>query len=100
MEPMAAILMGLGSSVCWGVADFLGGLQSRRIAVTLVMLVSQAAGLAGILILVLAAGEARPPGDALVAAALAGAGGALALSAFYHALAIGTMSIVAPISAT
>jgi drug/metabolite transporter (DMT)-like permease len=100
MEPMAAIVLGLGSAVCWGVADFLGGLQSRRIAVSVVMLVSQAAGLAGITLLVLVGGEARPAADALVAAALAGAGGAVALSAFYRALAIGTMSIVAPISAT
>ena len=97
---MAAILLGLGSAVCWGVADFLGGLKSRRIAVAAVMLVSQAAGLVGVVVLVLAAGESRPPGEALALGALAGAAGALALSAFYRALAIGTMSIVAPISAT
>ena len=65
-----------------------------------VLLVSQASGLAAITI---AIAIARPDAPALVdlwPAAGAGVAGAIALSAFYRALAIGTMSIVAPISAT
>jgi drug/metabolite transporter (DMT)-like permease len=97
---MLAIALGLGSAACWGLADFVGGVQSRRVPVAAVMLVSQATGLVVVLLLVAASGERSPGFPALAPAALAGVGGAVALSAFYRALAIGTMSIVAPISAT
>jgi drug/metabolite transporter (DMT)-like permease len=97
---MFAIALGLASSVCWGLADFLGGLQSRRVPVIGVLLFSQAAGLVGIVAIVAISGEGAPSAEDMLPAALAGVGGAIALSAFYRALAIGTMSIVAPISAT
>ena len=97
---MLAIALGLGSSLFWGLADFGGGLQSRRFPVIAVLLVSQAVGLAGIAAIVALSGEPAPALGDLWPAAAGGAGGLLALSAFYRALAIGTMSIVAPISAT
>ena len=97
---MLAIALGLGSSLFWGLADFGGGLQSRRFPVISVLLVSQAVGLAGIAAIVALSGEPAPSLGDLWPAAAGGAGGLLALSAFYRALAIGTMSIVAPISAT
>jgi hypothetical protein len=40
-----AIALGLAASVSWGVGDFLGGLQSRRLPVVAVVLGSQLAGL-------------------------------------------------------
>jgi drug/metabolite transporter (DMT)-like permease len=46
------------------------------------------------------AGDAFPSGSAIGWAALAGVAGIIALTCFYRALAIGTMSVVAPISAT
>jgi drug/metabolite transporter (DMT)-like permease len=97
---MLAIALGLGSSLFWGLADFGGGLQSRRYPVVAVLLVSQAVGLVGIAAVVALSGEPAPPLDELWPAAAGGIGGLLALAAFYRALAIGTMSIVAPISAT
>jgi len=45
---MLAIALGLGSSLFWGLADFGGGLQSRRYPVVAVLFVSQAVGLVGI----------------------------------------------------
>lgn len=81
-------------------ADFGGGLQARRHALLAVLLVSQAAGLAGIALLVVAAGEPVPAIGDVLPAALGGIAGMVALAAFYRGLAIGTMSIVAPISAT
>ncbi len=45
-------------------------------------------------------GESAPPVSELWPAAAGGIAGAAALAAFYRGLAIGTMSIVAPISAT
>jgi drug/metabolite transporter (DMT)-like permease len=97
---MLAVALGLSSSICWGLADFLGGLQSRRVRVLAVLLVSQAAGLIAIAIGIAIARPHLPPVGDLWPAAAAGLAGALALSAFYRALAIGTMSIVAPVSST
>ena len=97
---MLAVALGLSSSLCWGLADFIGGLQSRSVRVLAVLLVSQGAGLLAIAIAIAIAQPHLPPVDDLWPAAAAGLAGALALSAFYRALAIGTMSIVAPISST
>ncbi len=98
---MLAIGLALGAAACWGVADFLGGLVSRRIAVPWVLLLVEGGGLVLIAVIALASGEPffTDAQDALLAAA-AGCSGVLALGCFYRALAIGTMSIVAPISAT
>lgn len=96
---MIAIALGLASSVCWGLADFFGGLQSRRFAVLGVLLLSQVPALAGVVTIVALAGGTAPDDGALAAAAASGACGVIALAAFYRALAIGTMSIVAPITA-
>ena len=98
---MLAIGLALGAAASWGVADFLGGVFSKRIAVPWVLLVVQGSGLVVILAVTVAAGEPffSDAGDALTAAA-AGVSGVVALGCFYRALAIGTMSIVAPISAT
>jgi drug/metabolite transporter (DMT)-like permease len=70
------------------------------VALLAVLLVSQAAGLAGIGLIVAVRGEPAPGVGDLVPAALGGMAGAVALAAFYRGLAIGTMSIVAPVSAT
>lgn len=97
---MAAVVLGLGSSLLWGLSDFLGGLQSRRHPVLVVLLVSQGVGLTGVLVAALARGQGLPETSAVLAAAGAGVAGLAALGAFYRALSIGTMSVVAPISGT
>ena len=97
---MLAVALGLSSAVCWGLADFLGGLQSRSVRVLAVLLVSQAAGLIAIAVALAIVQPDLPAVGDLWPPAAAGLAGALALSAFYRALAIGTMSIVAPISST
>jgi drug/metabolite transporter (DMT)-like permease len=97
---MVAAVLALASSVSWGLADFLGGLQSRRHALLTVMLLSQE--LAFVTVLVVVLGGAPIEHDAAATAWAAGSGlvGLVGLVAFYRALAIGTMSIVAPLSAT
>jgi hypothetical protein len=40
-----AIALALGSSLAWGVSDFLGGLKSRSLPLLVVLLISQAAAL-------------------------------------------------------
>jgi drug/metabolite transporter (DMT)-like permease len=95
-----AVVLALSSSLCWGTADFLGGLQSRRRSLVTVLLVAQVAAVSLGVVYVIASGDPFPDLGAAALAAGAGAAGCAALAAFYRGLAIGTMSIVAPISAT
>ena len=95
---MIAILLGLGSGLCWGVGDFLGGLQSRRMPVMSVTLWSQFAGGVAIALVLITMGE--PLNSSGVGwAAIAGVCGVGGLLSFYRGLAVGPMSIVAPVSA-
>ena len=97
---MLAALLALASSLSWGLADFMGGLQSRRNALLAVLLLSQSVALAALLVAVAAGVPTEHDATATAIAAGSGALGIIALTAFYRALAIGTMSIVAPVSAT
>ncbi len=97
---MLAVALALAASSCWGVADFLGGLQAKRVPVALVLCLVEGTGLLLVLVVILATGEPLPGTRAAVLAVVAGIAGVIALGCFYRALAIGTMSIVAPISAT
>ncbi len=97
---MFALALALSSSLCWGVADFVGGIQSRRLPVLQVVLVSQAVGLVWVIVALLIYGSGPPDYVRMLPAIGGGVAGIVALAAFYRALAIGTMSIVAPISAT
>ena len=97
---MLPVALGLGSSLCWGLADFFGGLQSRKRAMLAVLLVSQAVALALLLPVAFSLADEGPSTAAVGWAALGGSAGVIALASFYRGLAIGTMSVVAPISAT
>lgn len=97
---MIAIVLGLAASLSWGVADFLGGIQSRRMPVVAVVLGSQLAGLVLVGSIVAVRGELPPPGDWLIYAVLSSIGGIIGLTAFYRALSIGSMGVVAPLSST
>jgi drug/metabolite transporter (DMT)-like permease len=95
-----SVVLALGSSVAWGLADFIGGLQSRRRPVLTVLLWAQLTAVLLVGAYVLVAGDALPGAEAIAWAAGSGALGVAALAAFYRGLAIGTMSIVAPVAAT
>src|SRR3712207_3796803 len=91
-------LLGIGSGLCWGTADFFGGLQSRRLPALAVAFWSQVAGGLALLLFLLARGEPFVSGSFLWGLA-SGIFGGTGLVAFYRGLAVGTMSLVAPISA-
>jgi len=92
--------LGFATAVCWGLADFLGGLLTRRLALAVVMLVSQLAGLTAIAVVVAVGGlEVPAPGD-VAPAIVAGVCQLAGIAALYGALAIGTMSVISPISAS
>jgi drug/metabolite transporter (DMT)-like permease len=97
---MLAIALALGSSLLWGLADFLGGLKSRTYPVAVVLAFSYGTGLVAMAVVIVALGAGPPGGEALAAGLCAGLFGIAGLMAFYRALAIGTMSIVAPIAST
>lgn len=97
---MVAIAFALGSSALWGLSDYIGGVKSRSFPVPVVLGAMYLSSLTFMALFVGARGE-RPPDAAAVSAALgAGLVGIAGLSALYRALAIGTMSIVAPIAST
>jgi drug/metabolite transporter (DMT)-like permease len=97
---MFAIVLALAASLCWGSGDFLGGLTTRRASLWAVIVGSQAVGLMGAALVVVIAGRAWPGLHAVWPVLLGGLASVVAISCFYKALAIGSMSIVAPISAT
>jgi drug/metabolite transporter (DMT)-like permease len=94
----AGIPLGLSSGLCWGAADFFGGIQSRRLPAVTVAFWSQLAG-ALALAIALAIEGVRPSAIGIAWGLAAGVGSGCALVLFYRSLAEGTMSIVAPISA-
>ncbi|MGE5816355.1 MAG: EamA family transporter [Acidobacteriota bacterium] len=96
---MIPALLALLSSVTYGSADFLGGLSSRRASTTAVVIVSQLAGL----VLLALAMPLLPPSSVTVIdlawGAAAGLSGGIGVALLYRGLAIGPMSVVAPVTA-
>lgn len=95
---MIAALCALGASIAWGVGDFLGGLKSRAVPLLLVLMLSQVSGFVGIGIVAALAGN-PPPDASILWASVAAVFGTLGLAAFYRGMAVGSMSVVAPIAA-
>jgi drug/metabolite transporter (DMT)-like permease len=99
--PAQAIPVGfsLGSVLCWGTSDFLGGYASKNANSVLVTAITNCAGLLAILPISWFSGS---PTLALTNVAWALAGGACggsALALFYRALASGNMGSTAPVAA-
>lgn len=97
---MVAVALGFATALCWGLADFLGGLQTRRLTLAAVLLVSQLCGLTTIVVVVALSGLEAPAAGELAPALAAGVCQLAAIAALYGALAIGTMSVISPITAS
>lgn len=95
---MTAIVLALCGALVYGLADFCGGLATRRAAVLMVVPLSQGAGLAALVPFVLL-GHAQPDLRSVSWGAAAGVAGGVGLTLFYRSLATGTMSVVAPLTA-
>src|SRR2546427_12182253 len=94
---MAAVLLALGASVSWGVADFFGPLKGRTLGALRVLIYVQISGFLGIAALVAVRGEG-PGGAAVLLAIPAALSGTLGLYAYYRGVAVGAMSGVAPVA--
>ena len=94
---MSAIALALGASLTWGFADFFGPLKGRTFGALRVLVYVQLGGL--FVIAVIVAIRGRGPEDAAALLAIPAAiSGTLGLYAYYRGMAVGAMSIVAPIA--
>lgn len=94
-----AVVLALGAALVYGVADFLGGVSSRRTATWTVVVGAQICGLVALLLVMPFLPEATVTGSDLAWGAAAGLAGAVGLTQFFRGFAIGSMAVVAPISA-
>jgi drug/metabolite transporter (DMT)-like permease len=95
---MTAILLALGSSVAYGLTDFLGGMAARRAHIFLLGTITQPLGLVALLLVVpFVGGEVNR--DVVFWGVVSGLGGVLAYVTLFRALANGPMSGASPISA-
>jgi drug/metabolite transporter (DMT)-like permease len=93
-----AALFALSAAVAYGVGDFLGGVAARRVPPTAVVLWSHIIGL-GMLVTLAPVVGGDPTPQTLAIGAGAGLLGGVGVTLFYRGLAVGTMSVVAPIAA-
>lgn len=92
-------LLALVSAVLYGAADFFGGLAARRVPVVPVVTLAQGTGVVLLLALMPLLPPASPSTADLSWGAAAGVAGGAGVAWLYRALAIGTMAIVAPVTA-
>ncbi|MFG3532010.1 EamA family transporter [Streptomyces sp. NPDC047917] len=90
-------LFALATSLLWGLADFGGGLLTRRVPALTVVVVSQAVAAVVLGVVVVATGGWSEAGPQLWFAVAAGAVGPVAMLSFYQALALGPMGVVSPL---
>ena len=95
---MLSLLLALAASAAWGGGDFLGGRASRGMTALGVATFSKVAGATGLAIACLLAGD-LPSREEAGWAIGTGLCGAVGLVALYRALALGPMSLVAPLTA-
>ncbi|MEU5391332.1 MULTISPECIES: DMT family transporter [Streptomyces] len=90
-------LFALATSLLWGLADFGGGLLTRRTPALTVVVVSQSIAVVVLGAVVVATGGWSEAGPQLWFAVAAGLVGPVAMLAFYKALALGPMGVVSPL---
>lgn len=96
---MATVLLALSTSLLFGVGDFLGGVATRRDSAYAVTGTSHLLSLVLLTVAVLVFPPARWLWSDLLAGGLSGFSGVIGVIALFSALAVGRMSIVAPITA-
>ncbi|MFN2593919.1 MAG: EamA family transporter [Actinomycetota bacterium] len=94
-----AVFLGLAAALSYGAADFVGGFSSKKVNVFVVVLISQLAGTVLLLALFPAINDSAATARALLWGGAAGFGGGVGVVLLYRGLAIGRMSVVAPVTA-
>ncbi len=96
---LSTVVFAFSASITWGAGDFSGGIATRRAQVLSVVFGAYTIGLCMLIVLALIWSEPFPAAVDLVWGGVAGLAGAIGLVAFYQALSVGKMGIVAPIAA-
>jgi len=97
MDPIG-IVLGVASALSWGGSDFAGGLASRAIGSFTTATITQVIGFAALSVVTFVAAESTPDQAEMAWSLAAGVGGAIASASLYRALAVGEMSLVAPLT--
>ena len=92
------IVLGLFAALFYGAADFCGGLATKRTSMLAVAIVAQAVGF-GLILFALPFFPASAGATDYGWGLLAGVCGGLGIALLYHALSIGKMGVVSPITA-
>jgi len=92
-----AIVLALCASLSWGLADFFGPLQGRKLGALRTLFYVQIGGLVAIALIVAVRGLG-PKSAVTLLAIPAAISGTLGLFAYYRGIAVGAISIVAPIA--
>lgn len=95
---LGAVVFGLASAITWGAGDFGGGWTSRRASVYGVAIVVDLVGTVVMLGAALLVGEPVPGAATLGLAVLAGCFAVTGIIGLYQGLAVGRMSVVAPVT--
>ncbi|HYK52823.1 MAG TPA: DMT family transporter [Candidatus Eremiobacteraceae bacterium] len=93
------VILALAAAAVYGAGDFFGGLATKRDSVFTVVPLTGLFGLATALIAVPVFSPGAPSVRDLELGALVGLFGGIAIACLYRGLAIGSMSVVAPITA-
>ncbi len=96
---MTAALFAILSSICFGTGDFFGGVAAKRADLLFIMIVNQIAGLATVLLAANLLSPVHLSDSDLMLSILAGVSTTIGVPLLYKGLAIGPMSIVAPVTA-
>lgn len=96
---MIASLLGLISALSWGIGDFAGGLASRKMGAYRAVMYGEAIGLLFAVIAIPIVNEPFPDPHTLKWSIAAGLVGTIGLLAFFEAMRLGRISIVAPLAA-
>jgi drug/metabolite transporter (DMT)-like permease len=99
LDTVIAVFFAILSSACFGTGDYVGGIAAKRADLIFLMLANQIAGSLSLLLVASLLTPFQLPGGDLILAALAGASTAIGIPLLYRALAIGPMSIAAPVTA-
>ena len=92
-------LLALGSAALYGAADFIGGMTARRADTIAVVVLSQSAGMLLVALILATTGTPLPATRDLTWSVAAGLAGGVGVALLYRALAVGVMSLVAPVTA-
>ena len=95
---MLALVLGLAAGLTYGVADFTGGLASRRAPLVQVLFISQIFGTVFLLASLPFMIDGNPTFESVGWGAAAGFAGASGVTLLYRGLSRGSMSVVAPVT--